>query len=313
MAHGALLRASQGLWVGIVTQAEFWAFDNGQFKSINGDEGGTWAPSSPIVIGGSGLQVTGNAVLTGDSITLGNNSADNLLVNATSLFYGPVYFNGAVDFDDDVTISAGDEAQINRDVAFNEDVQIDKLLTVNGTTVVASSSTESGINITLGKAAGADALEVNATMDMNGSMDISGALAVHSNLTVDAGPSSFAGSLSIAGPVTLATGASIRKRWLVFTTDQSVACTSYDWVEQDSTVVAARTVNLLAAGAANGNVIRVYNRSQTFICYVQNNGVSIDDVRYAFGSGDHAWVDYVYDNTAGGWRRLSSYGSTSPT
>lgn len=34
-------------------------------KSINGDGGGTWNPTSPIVIGGQGLQMTSNAQITG--------------------------------------------------------------------------------------------------------------------------------------------------------------------------------------------------------------------------------------------------------
>lgn len=60
MGHNAFIRAG-GVWSGsaTVTTAEMAAFDLAQFQSVNGDLGGSWAPSSVITIGGSGLDVTG--------------------------------------------------------------------------------------------------------------------------------------------------------------------------------------------------------------------------------------------------------------
>ena len=61
MSHEAYVRGSLIAWSSslAVTPAEMWAFDQSQFKSINGDEGGSWAPSSVITIGGQGFDVTG--------------------------------------------------------------------------------------------------------------------------------------------------------------------------------------------------------------------------------------------------------------
>ena len=59
MSHNTLIRP--GGWVGgsNLLQTEMALFDTAQYQSINGDLGGTWAPSSTIVIGGQGLQITG--------------------------------------------------------------------------------------------------------------------------------------------------------------------------------------------------------------------------------------------------------------
>lgn len=55
------------------TPADLGDLDAKTFKSIDGDEGGTWSPSAPIIIGGSGLQCPNGAtwtVLTGGTLTV---------------------------------------------------------------------------------------------------------------------------------------------------------------------------------------------------------------------------------------------------
>jgi hypothetical protein len=60
MAHNTRVRADATAWIaGPVLNTEFDALDAGQYKSINGDDGGTWAPAIPITIGGSGLTLIG--------------------------------------------------------------------------------------------------------------------------------------------------------------------------------------------------------------------------------------------------------------
>lgn len=60
MAHNAYIRVG-GDWSldNVVTSGEFATIDLRQFQAINGDLGGTWAPSSQIVVGGSGIRSTG--------------------------------------------------------------------------------------------------------------------------------------------------------------------------------------------------------------------------------------------------------------
>lgn len=64
-----------GDWANIVTVDSAWltTLDQQLFKALNGDEGGAWNPSAPIVVGGSGLNVTGllNAANIGASTVRG--------------------------------------------------------------------------------------------------------------------------------------------------------------------------------------------------------------------------------------------------
>lgn len=65
MANFPLLRANLAAWaVGSdLAQSEIWALDEGRQKTINATDGSTHAPSTQIVLGGSGLSVTGPANL----------------------------------------------------------------------------------------------------------------------------------------------------------------------------------------------------------------------------------------------------------
>lgn len=60
MSHNTRVRLF-GLWVGVgpLLNAELEKFDAQGYGSVNGDEGGTWAPSNVIIVGGQGLNVTG--------------------------------------------------------------------------------------------------------------------------------------------------------------------------------------------------------------------------------------------------------------
>src|SRR5262245_41008030 len=60
MSHHTRIRPI-GMWTdfSVLLASEMAAFDDHQYNSINGDDGGTWAPSSPITVGGSGMHITG--------------------------------------------------------------------------------------------------------------------------------------------------------------------------------------------------------------------------------------------------------------
>jgi len=69
MAHNTRIRPDLAAWApnSVVTPEEFNALDQGQFEAINGDDGGLWVPSSPIIIGGAGQRVIGPAEFYGQS------------------------------------------------------------------------------------------------------------------------------------------------------------------------------------------------------------------------------------------------------
>ena len=108
MAHGTRIRPDVAAWaVGtVVDPAEFDALDEGQFVSINGDDGGTWAPSAAIIVGGSGLELTGadNLVAAGGTLTINGTLA-------TSAAFAPrrISLNGATG---DLDVNSGGDINI---------------------------------------------------------------------------------------------------------------------------------------------------------------------------------------------------------
>ncbi len=161
MSHHTRTRADLAAWgSGAVSPTEFDKLDGNGFKSVNGDDGGVWAPSSVIEFGGDGLLVSGpfestggaqfdaatvEALTVGSTATfngntiLGNSSADTLEVNATTVFDSSVEFNDPTQFDDTATYTADvvigltltDTLEVNSSavfdspVEFNDPVQFD--------------------------------------------------------------------------------------------------------------------------------------------------------------------------------------------
>ena len=71
MSHGSYYKPS-GIWAnGDVPGAAFFTYlDQRLFKLIDGDGGGTWAPSAALTIGGSGIIMSGPLVISGADATL---------------------------------------------------------------------------------------------------------------------------------------------------------------------------------------------------------------------------------------------------
>lgn len=160
MAHFAYIRGSLGSWATgtAITQAEFWQMDQNMYRAVNGDAGGTWAPSSVITIGGSGLTVSG-AFTTSGNTTIGDNPADNLTINAATIFP-----NTDVVFSGTGTIQCSYSATFSDNVVIGSDAA--DACTVNATLAVNN-------NATLGTSS-ADALEVNSTSTFNSEVTFTG-------------------------------------------------------------------------------------------------------------------------------------------
>jgi hypothetical protein len=67
MAHNNRTRVNLAAWAAgtALTPAEIDDLDQKTFESINGDDGGTWNPSSVIEIGGQGLKTSGPLIVAG--------------------------------------------------------------------------------------------------------------------------------------------------------------------------------------------------------------------------------------------------------
>lgn len=86
MAHNTRIRANTAAWANgsAVTQAEYDTLDQRQFESINGDQGGVWAPATEIEVGGAGLICSGP--FTGlDTATFGGMSVGTIKTDVANL------------------------------------------------------------------------------------------------------------------------------------------------------------------------------------------------------------------------------------
>ncbi len=159
------------------------ALDADHANAIDGVAGGTYTPSAPIIIGGSGLQI-GTLSVTGNS-TIGNATGDTLTVEATATINGPWTFasGSAPIFNDGPTF--------NNTATFNAGVILGSAaadaITVNGTLTVNNDAT-------IGSSSG-DVLTINASTVFNGPISFEDDLVV-------------TGAVELQNDVTLGTNAS---------------------------------------------------------------------------------------------------------
>ena len=82
MAHNSL--AIPAGWVNgtVPTPSQMTTLDQNGYTAVNGDAGGTWSPSSQIILGGAGLSVTGAFVASNGTLTNGKVNAPPNYVTA---------------------------------------------------------------------------------------------------------------------------------------------------------------------------------------------------------------------------------------
>lgn len=215
MAHNTYVKGTYAAWATgtAVSQGDFWKFDQNQYKAINGDEGGTWAPSSAIVIGGSGLQVsgtlsttaTGSVVFNGAFSALGNteigaSSANTLRVDATSQFYSPVTINTSTSLTTAGALIATGAATFSGAFNINNNATIGSdgtdVLTVHSATTFEGPATTNGTMI-CAAGLGANAISCSGTIAAFGDFECGGSLVAHGDVTL--GDSSTADTITVNG------------------------------------------------------------------------------------------------------------------
>lgn len=136
-------------WTGVVLGTELQDMDSYISAAIDGDSGGSYAPTSPITIGGQGLEVTGLLSAEGTFNFVGTSFFAQASV--VLLFNGDVSFgNGTVEFEDAVvgvgaTFSATVQAA---DLIATDDATIGDALTVGGASTFNGAAEFNG-NVTI--------------------------------------------------------------------------------------------------------------------------------------------------------------------
>jgi hypothetical protein len=234
-----------------VQPSEFWFFESTIVKCPNFADGGSYAPTSAINIGGiygivlaSGTPLTVGGATTLNGLTnngttaLGNASTDYVYVNGNATSYG------THDFLENVTFAVGKSVEANGNFS------------------------ALGPNTTIGDSS-ADACTIDATLSANAPATFADGVNIGSGgaFFVEAaeehtGTELHSGVSTHEAAIVLDSGAQIptRTRWL---TDSSIVinCTQYDDVVEVGLTDNAKTVELLVTGALEGSTVTIYNRT----------------------------------------------------
>lgn len=325
MAHNSYIRGSVAAWAtaSVVTDSEFWALDQSQFKSINGDDGGTWAPTATITIGGAGLTI--GSTLASSGASLSGTWGGSPVLSGSPTFSGNPIFSSAVAFTGTPTISgtlASSSGGISGSWSGNATWTGNH--TFNGYVTLGSSVTSSGATL-YGTFGGNPAFSGNpvfsGTPTVSGALTSSGGTLVGTwggspilsgSPTFSGNPTfssavAFTGGMTISDPVILSGDGRIRRR-VVQCAD---ADTSYAPADGDLFVAPALTTNRTYSftAANDGDTIRVVKRQgSSFYCQLSfplgvyyPDGVPYSTLRNNGTSGDVWAMEATYSSGLSAW------------
>lgn len=263
--HFTRVRPS-GFWVdgGALLASEMAVFDEHQLKAINGDEGGSWSPSSVIEIGGAGAKFTGPFWST-----------------------GTFRVDGLADLKGGATVTGGDlvvsqDASVQGALEVDGLATVDELAVVNGANIQGNAAVQGALAVTgnigtdgdvfcervaiHGGHLGANVLSVNGAARITGNCEIDGATACNDAFGVAGsfvalGPATFGGPISISKVISTSGEGRVRLRFLALTdVNATISINDCDAAHMASGVMtAARTIAVTTTGAAAGDVLHIAN------------------------------------------------------
>lgn len=292
MSHNAYIRPS-GVWnTGIVVlHGEFAAFDLAQFQSINGDLGGTWAPSSVITIGGSGLTVTGLFNATSFSHFSANVQIDNGLgvQGGQSFEGGQLTDTLLVSGHTQLGTTAADTLTVNADATFAHLSTFTGTATFNGAinannvavTVLAATSITTGSLVATAPSA------FVSTLDVQNTLSVSGGAAVTTPMTCSA-----TGRMARPPALGAASGGG--------TFDVRVASVYFFQVG-----MSAQTYALGTTGVLNGDTLEIAMELGEAAVLTVTGGIGGGFTMKRFTTGDVWGVKLVYFSALSSWVAIS--------
>jgi len=245
MSHNAYVREF-GIWnPGVVFHGELQALDQTLFKAINGDDGGTWAPLIPIIIGGAGL---------------------------TSRFVGTSFMqNGSVlhfNSGSTLTMDGGSQAFISADLTLNSG----STLTSFGTVTIASDALlEAAAGSTVRVSGNFETISAGGTSTFGADCFFNAFCDFEASVTFGAGgdvsfqgPTTFAGQANMGGGVVMSNNLAMSGTgtvlWRVVPgakEDHTYSVSQVDEIVVDSSLGTAVTYSIDNTGASEGKRIRI--------------------------------------------------------
>lgn len=277
MSHFAHTRAG-GVWNSnqVVFATEFADFDAKTFKALNGDEGGTWAPSSVITIGGQGLSVPANVILgTGGTTSLTVDSACAFDYQAG--FFGIVLTHANVMIGDDNTTTA----TVNSNLIINSGFVANANSSFAGSGVHLSFGTGTVLSLASGSSlvCSAGAL-FNATVTCASTLAVTGAATMASTLVVTGAITSDGANFNGTAAVNINTSGGCF-------VSCPITCSGTARVIKRVTALSGIGADSSAWGPVNSDVVYVGSMTAD-ATFTINGGVDGDEIRFVNKSPSHA-------------------------
>lgn len=304
MAHFPRIRAF-GFWTdgGALLASEMELFDAHQSKAINGDEGGAYAPSSVIEIGGSGEKITGPFWST-----------------------GTFRVDGLADLKGGATITGGD-LTVAQDAVVQGTLDVEDLATLDSLAVVNDASIQGNAevqgtshlvgNVTADADVACERLAIHGShlgsnlLSVNGAARITGNCEINGLFACD-GAAAFGSTLGVGGALTVTGNTTFNgvtkakgrfKRRVLAMTDAptTVSVTDYDMVYVSSSVLTtARALIISTSGAEEGDVLRVITKNSTYSVDVDYGDGAAS---YLVASDKQQWLEVTF--IGGAWVRTA--------
>lgn len=318
---------------GALTDEELDQLDQNAFASINGDDGGVWAPANAIIIGGQGLEVAGQFYASGNA-TIGSDSSDQLDINAIAIFYNSVqigsdgsdaldvqavatFFNNVEMRGDTTTIgnSGADDFNCEANAHFFDLVDFDLAVTFNGEILCADFATFQATAT----------FEVDAVFEAGASfatgVDFDGP-ATFNYFTFFNDDATFGAPATFGEDVIISAGAALElNEALTFATNGRVPLRRYVAPNASTTLTVAdgnvvrvasltgpRTYTLDSVAAKDGDFFLFYTvasgAGDDFIVQPDSNGDT-----FTATAGAKRWALFVYEESITSWRVVLHNGS----
>ncbi len=260
MSHGTRSRPF-GFWIlgSTIDPAELEAFDASQFVAINGDAGGTWAPSTPIILGGANpLNIAGPMhVLTGGGsivVDVGGTAifSGSAEFGGTVAIDGPTEFSNDVLFDDTSTVTLAGTTTVPALAAFHTAISSD--MVVNGTAEFHGATLFTATNAFTGAVAMSGTTTLTGATSLDGANTVTGPTTISGAAIISGASLGISATTTVSSPVVRAgSAATMTERLTVLgaTTPQNID-TSADYWEIPTNLGANSVFNIQPGPAGSG-------------------------------------------------------------
>ena len=267
-----------GLWLtgGALYGTELETIDATLAKCLNGDDGGVWAPTTVIEIGGMGIKITGGFLADGGSF------GGSLNVGGTLSCDGDIYCQG---------LQVGAEATFLSDLTCAGAANLDTLSCANAAHVYGVFTAHNNVYCEV-------SLTVTSSTTLNGTLTCTSSATFSGAVTMN-------GNVSFSKPMTPSSQGRVRKRVLTVsdTSDgQTFHVNNYDIVRVANGLMPAnRNFVLGDTGVGEGDVIRFVNESTTYSITIRDTSANILAV-IKNSTGVGFWADFCF--IGGAWRSI---------